>query len=53
MIGYTIDGVQVHIFKKGDRYMVINGIDIYYTTEKPITDQDILSKKRRELYRNL
>ena len=53
MIGYTINGVQVHIFKKGHRYMDINGIDIYYTTEKPITDQDILARKRREIQRHL
>ncbi len=48
MKGETINGQQVHIFKKGDRYMVICGIETYYTRKRPVTDQDVTAAKREQ-----
>jgi len=44
----TINGVYVFIAQIGNKYVVIHGNEMYYTNEKPITDQEI-KKLQREL----
>jgi len=41
MIQQTINGVEVSIIKIKGRYLVIQGSDMYYTKERPYTDQEI------------
>ena len=44
----TIGGVDVWFGKFGNKYLIIRGKDIYYSDEKPVTDQEI-EKYKREL----
>lgn len=56
MIQQTINGEEVSIIRFKDRYLVIKGSDMYFTKEKPYTDQEIkdieneLNKVRNEIH---
>lgn len=57
MIQQTINGVEVSIIRFKDKFLVIQGSDMYFTKEKPYTDQEIqdmkteLDKVRNEIIR--
>jgi len=46
MIQQTINGVEVSIIRFKDKFLVIQGSDMYFTKEKPYTDQEIQDMKR-------
>jgi len=48
MIKQTINGIEVDIIRVRDRFLIIYDNEMYYTDERPYTDQEI-EKMEREL----
>lgn len=45
-IEQTINSVYVFFAQVGNKYVVIHGNEVYYTNERPMTDQDVRRLER-------